>query len=243
MAKLEVFNLKLKRNRFELSVDRLVIENTEKIAVLGENGSGKTTLLEVISGNLKDYSGNVLIDGSDIEQLKKKTKARMVSFLPQFTDVLFSQTVYELVLLGRYPHSSGYFTEQDKKKTLEVLEEFGLLDIKDVGYFELSGGQKRRVMIARTVNQDAALSIFDEPFANLDIKHSLSILNRMSLTKKTIIASIHDVNLAVAFFDRIIILKNGSIIFLGKPLDLNTEVLHEAFGVDFKSCSDRFVFA
>lgn len=154
MAKLEALNVSLKRDRFVLHIDKWTVEDKEKVAVLGENGSGKTTLLEVLSGNLKADKGCVLVDGKDIGRLNKKEKARIVSFLPQFSDVLFSQSVYDIVLLGRYPYSKGYFTDEDKTKTLEVLREFDLLDVKDVGYFELSGGQKRRVMIARSINQD-----------------------------------------------------------------------------------------
>ncbi len=242
MAEIEIKNLTIEQGDFKLRCDKLSINKEEKVAILGENGSGKTTLLLAISGNMPIQNGSVYLCSKPVSYYKGKEKAKMISFLPQFSDVLFNMDVFNAVLYGRYAQTESIFTMDDYKQTKHIISTFDLEHLKTRGYHELSGGEKRRVMIAKTINQNAKIDILDEPFANMDIKHSLHILKYLKENKKTIIASVHDINLAIAFFDRIVILKKGKIIFNDKTDRIDKEIVDEAYEVDSNVCNARFLF-
>jgi iron complex transport system ATP-binding protein len=242
MSSIEIKNLTIKRKDFELLCPKLTIKENEKVAILGENGSGKTTLLLALTGNIEKFSGSIELFGKPILSYRESKRAKLVSFLPQFSDMLFNNSVFDVVLLGRYAQNGGVFTKQDIEKTKSILYGFDLLKFKDKGYYELSGGEKRRVMVAKTINQDALIDVFDEPFANMDIKHSIKILKMIQKRQKTTIASLHDINFALAFFDRIIALKGGKIIFDGAKDEITKEVVDEVYEINSRIVDNRFIF-
>ncbi len=241
MCLIDVNGLNVEFGDFKLNYDRLCIEESLKIAIIGENGSGKSTLLLALSGNLH-YQGDIKLLSKQISLYSNKQKAKHIAFLPQFSDILFGFSVFEVVLFGRYANVGLAFNKEDYDATYKTLGLFNLTKLKDRSYKTLSGGEKRRVMIARTFNQNAEIFMLDEPFANLDIKHTLNIIKTFKTINKTIIASIHDINLAVCFFDIAIVLKKGKVLFSDSVYKLNKEVVDEAYEIDCRIHNNRFMF-
>ena len=235
-------NLQFKQDGFNLSVDTLTIEKNEKIAVLGENGSGKTTFLNIISGFNKNYKGKVLFQNTEMRNLSFDNRSKLLSYLPQFSEIHFGYTVFETILFGRFPHLQGNdFSEEDIKKTEKLILKFDLEKYKNKSYSHLSGGEKRRVMIARILNQESPVLLLDEPTSMIDIKYSISIYDFLSnLTSSTIIATIHDINLALKFFNRFIFMKNGKILYNLIKEEINKEVLYNVYEVEFNNFGNFF---
>ncbi len=242
MCSIRIDNLFIKRGNFKLKCEHLFINKGEKVAVLGENGSGKTTFLLAVSGNVENFEGKIELFDKAILSYKEKERAKLISFLPQFGDILFNNTVFDVVLLGRYGQNNGIFRKDDFNKTEKMLSDFDLMKFKNRGFHELSGGEKRRVFLAKTMNQEAVIDILDEPFANMDIKYSLYMLEIMQKMKKTTIASLHDINIAMVFFDRLIVFKKGEIIFDGPKSSITKEVVDEAYEVSCRILDNRFMF-
>ncbi len=240
---IEIKNLKFCLEKFKLEIDFLKIEKNQKVAVLGENGSGKTTFLNLLSGFYKTEKSIKILD-KFIEDINFHERAKLISYLPQFPDILFNFSVFETVLFGRYPHLKGFsYSKEDFEKTERILEKFSLEKFKHKSFAKLSGGEKKRVMLARALNQESEILLFDEPFANLDIKHSVEFLKILKDIKKTVICSIHDINLAVNGFKRFIFFKKGKIIYDIEKEELNEKILFEVFEVNFIRSGNFFNFS
>ncbi len=229
-------------NSFVLELKDFYIENNQKVAILGENGSGKTTLLNLLSGFYKTNK-KIKIFSKFIEEIPSKVRSRKIAYLPQFSEVLFNFTVFETVLMGRFPNIEGYnFTDGDIKQTETIIKKFELENYKNRPFTNLSGGEKKRVMLARIFNQESDILLLDEPFAMLDVKHSIHLIKILKEVKKTIICIIHDINLGNNLFDRFIFLKNGKIIYDITKEKLNESILSDVFEVSFKRVSNYFFF-
>ncbi|WP_022670044.1 ABC transporter ATP-binding protein [Hippea alviniae] len=239
MKAVEIENLSIERESFSLKIKKLTIEEGQKVAILGENGSGKTTLLLAIAGFIES---NIRVFSKDISNLKPIDKASILSFLPQFSDFSLNSTAFKVVLLGRYHIKNGLFDEEDLKNTEEILEKLKMKHLARKQFKALSGGQKRLILIAKTINQDSKVMVFDEPLSSVDIKYSKIVAEYLKSLRKTIISSVHDINLALAYFDRVIILKDGRIIFDDSPNKITKEVIDEAYEINSISCSNRFIF-
>lgn len=189
--------------------------------ILGPNGSGKSTLLKVLNKLLKPQKGTVIVESEDLAQLSIKKVAKKIAYLPQENELSFAFSVFDIVLAAR-AHNVGFFnmpSKQDIQITQKALLLAGIENLKDKIYTQLSGGQKRLVLIARALAQKAKVLLFDEPTNHLDFANQYVILNTIkNLVKKdnfTVIVTLHDPNLALFFSDFVIMIKNGQLIKYG----------------------------
>lgn len=207
------------------------IENGEFIGLLGANGSGKSTIMKLAGGLLKASVGDVKLWDKPVCSYKNKDRAKLLSYLPQVLDINIPFTVQDLVGMGLYPYDIMPELTVD-----DALEMVGLQDKADSLITNLSGGEKRRVYIAMTLLQGAGLLLLDEPLANLDIKYQIELLRLLKELRDkqgiAIVMALHEINIAMQF-DKIILVKEGSILGIGTPdTVLTEEYIKEAFDVD-----------
>lgn len=188
------------------------------LGIIGPNGAGKSTLFCSLLRLIPFMSGTVTINGANIKETSSKSLAREIGFLPQILKVRKGINVYQTILLGRYPYiNSLFYSQEDKKKVLDVLDKLEISHFKDRDITELSGGEFKKVMIARLLVQEVKILLLDEPFAHLDPKHTIEILEILLKLKKhkAIICAFHDLRIA-RHCDELILLKNGRIVSQGE---------------------------
>jgi iron complex transport system ATP-binding protein len=212
----------------------------EMVGILGPNGSGKTTLLKVLSG-IRDGRGEIKLNGKDISSYGRRALSKLFAVVPQENTVSFPYTVAEIVLMGRASYHSAFALEG--KEDLEIarasMELTDSLLLSDRYLHELSGGEKQRVMIARALAQQPEILLLDEPSAFLDLKHQVQIfelLRRLNAERRlTIVAALHDLNLAALFFPRLIILDEGKVHCDGSPAEVLTErTIEEVYDIQVR---------
>lgn len=198
------------------------LEKGEFLSLLGPNGSGKTTLLKLITGLLPPASGNVWINGSELQHYSSVELAKVVSVLSQEENVSFDFTVEEIVSLGRYPFQQGWFkttTLEDRRLIDDMLKLTKVAEFKHIPFRLLSGGEKQRVLLAKALVQEPKLLILDEPTNHLDVHHAyelLQLLKEWQQSKQlTILAILHDLNLAALYSDRVALLHEGRVKEIG----------------------------
>lgn len=205
------------------------IKKSSFTSILGPNGSGKTTLLKNLTRILEPEKGAVFIKGRDILKIKRKDLSRKISSVNQAGSVDFNFTVFEIVLMGRIPHISRFKSEstRDIKIAEKAMKTTGVFHLKDRKINNLSGGEKQRVTIARAITQEPEILFLDEPVTHLDIRHQLDIINLMKDLCKTeeltVVAVLHDLNLAIQYSDYIFLLKDGIIKAEGQPDSILTK--------------------
>jgi iron complex transport system ATP-binding protein len=222
----------------------LAVKPGELIALAGPNGSGKTTLLKTIGGLLKPLAGSVLLDGRDVALMGKREKALKISLLFQSAAPDWGFTVEEMVQHGRFPHSgftrgAAKNTKQtralDKNSVEKAIRSTGLFGFEKRAADQLSGGEFQRVLIARAMAQEAGLLLFDEPANNLDPKYQYMVMNlvrSMTAFGRVAIVSLHDLNLAGLYADRVMLVHGGGLAAMGKPSEvLREDILNAVFGV------------
>ncbi len=214
----------------------LSIKAGEMVGLLGPNGSGKTTLIKLASGVLKPDQGEIKLDGSSLSQLSRKSIARSVAVVPQQFNTPFAFTTAEVVMLGRTPFLRAFAEESeiDKQLVSNALELVGISGLKERRFDELSGGERQKVILAMALAQQPKLLLLDEPTVHLDITHQVEILElvrRLNVERGlTIIAAMHDLNLASLYFDRLVLLKEGRVSVDGTPAQVLTEArIREVF--------------
>jgi iron complex transport system ATP-binding protein len=205
----------------------LEVESGEMLGIVGPNGSGKSTLLKCINRILKTQKNTVLIDSNDTSKLNLSELAKMMGYVPQTSTNTFPFTVFDVVLMGRKPYIHWNLSERDYEIVAEVLDFLGIGDLSMRHFNELSGGEQQKVIVARALAQQPRLLLLDEPTSSLDIKHQLEIMCILkSLTQskeRSVIVSMHDLNLASRFSDIILMLKQGCIYAVGTPEAVLTE--------------------
>ncbi|MCH4193452.1 MAG: ABC transporter ATP-binding protein [Butyrivibrio sp.] len=218
------------------------------VCILGANGSGKTTLLKVIAGMLP-YTGSVRISGQDIQKLKRREIAEQVAMMLQFSDIYFSYTVRETVMLGRYLHIDNFFGNpgrQDREIAEQAMEATGVSDLAERQIGALSGGQRQRVFLARTFAQHTPVILLDEPTNHLDLKYQEELMEYLqrwseqetvladgSHHRNTVIGVFHDINLAFGIAQDVIFLKDGRIVAQGeKNQTVTAEMLQTVYDID-----------
>lgn len=206
-------------------------------SLIGPNGAGKSTLLGVMSRLQEADSGQVLVDGADVTVNGGRELARRLAVLRQENAVSIRLTVRELVAFGRFPHNGGRPTSDDDEHVDYALTAMELTDLADRYLDELSGGQRQRAHIAMVLAQDTDYVLLDEPLNNLDLRHATSIMRLLRRTaaqrRKTIVLVIHDINIAAAYSDRIIAMKEGVIVADGAPAQImRTEVLRRVYDME-----------
>jgi len=223
-------------NGLVLNNINLSIKAGEMVGLLGANGSGKTTLIKLATGILKPLRGEIRLNDTDIAQLSRKFIARHVAVVPQQLFIPFAYTVREVVGLGRTPFVKALSGESGVDRTAinNALDTVGMKNLEERHFDELSGGERQKVILAMALAQQPKMLLLDEPLVHLDITHQVEMLELVkSLNREqgiTIIAAIHDLNLASLYFDRLVLLKKGEILADGTPSQVITEEgIREAF--------------
>jgi iron complex transport system ATP-binding protein len=208
----------------------------ERVAVIGANGAGKTTLLKVIGGLLRVHTGSVQIDGTDVAEIPRRQIARLVATVPQELVIPFSFTVREMVELGRtaYIGLFGGFDAADRSAVDHAMQVTDSTCLASRVVNELSGGERQRVLVAMALAQEARILLLDEPTQRLDLTRQADILDliRDVSTERglTVLAAIHDLNLAAVYFDRLIVLSDGAIVADGAAGEvMKAQVLEPAY--------------
>ncbi|WII10005.1 ABC transporter ATP-binding protein [Methanomassiliicoccales archaeon LGM-DZ1] len=216
----------------------LELDPSEILGILGPNGSGKTTMMRCINCILEPQQGHVLLDGEDVRSLPRLEMARRMGYVPQNkVDSMTAPTVYEVVLMGRRPHIKWEYGQKDRDIAWAAMEEMNVKDLAAEDFSSLSSGQTQRVLMARAIAQEADILLLDEPTSNLDVKYQLEVMNTVKdlVGSRGIgaIAIIHDLDLAMRYCDKAVILDGGVIVAAGKTEDVITpKIVKEVYGVD-----------
>ena len=203
--------------------------------LLGPNGSGKSTILKAIYRVHRPVSGRILVNGSDLHQMRPRLAARRVAVVAQENLIDFGFTVREMVMVGRTPHKGPFDRDDgdDRAIVQDAMDRTGCADLAGRTFLSLSGGEKQRVLIARALAQGADHLILDEPTNHLDIRYQISVLELVAGLGVTVLAALHDLNLAALFCDTVHVLAEGSLIAAGTPADVITpENVRAAYGAD-----------
>ncbi|GGS93518.1 ABC transporter ATP-binding protein [Streptomyces cinerochromogenes] len=201
------------------------------VGLVGPNGSGKSTLLRSLYRALRPAGGVVRLDGDDLHAMDARAAARALAALPQESFAEFDFTVAEVVAMGRLPHR-GRTAASDREICTRSMERTGVTHLADRGFPSLSGGEKQRVLIARALAQQPRVLVLDEPTNHLDVAHQLAVLSLVRGSGLTVLAALHDLNLAAAHCDVLYVLDSGRIVASGPPQDvLEPPLLAKVFGV------------
>lgn len=195
------------------------------VGVVGPNGAGKTTLMRSINGTETPDDGVVRLEGDDVGSLSSRETARRVATMPQNTDVSFEFSVEEVVRMGRHPHVSRFGTDTSGK-VRDAMERVDIARFADRSVHEVSGGERQRVLLARCLAQDADVLLLDEPTASLDVGRAvetLSLVRSLVDGGRTVVAAIHDLNLAARFCDELVLVDDGRVVSSGAPEDVLTQ--------------------
>ncbi|MDD4811073.1 MAG: ABC transporter ATP-binding protein [Methanobacterium formicicum] len=211
------------------------VQKGDFISILGVNGSGKSTLMKCINRILSFKDGIILVEDRDLKEMKNIEIAQKIGYVPQNSETGYI-TVFDAVLLGRKPYIKWDVSRGDIELTEKVLKVMGLEDYSLRYINELSGGELQKVVIARALVQEPQILLLDEPTSDLDLKNQLEvmkIIKDVSSTQK--IASVvvmHDINLALRYSDKFIILKDGQVFTTGGKEVITPEIIKETYGVD-----------
>ena len=227
----------------KLIVDRasLAVSTGEIVGLIGPNGAGKSTLLRAMLGFVERTSGEVKLDGADFLARPGRERARAVAFLPQDRRVEWRLPAGDVVMLGRYPHQSGFGgpSPEDRAAVDRALGAVDATTLSDRPVAVLSGGERTRVLLARALAVEAPLLLVDEPIAALDPYHQLhvmEILRERARSGGGVLAVIHDLALASRFMDRLILMDGGHIAAEGVPAEvLTAERLAQVYRIDAAS--------
>lgn len=196
-------------------------------ALVGPNGAGKSTLLTMIGRLLGMDAGAIEIAGYDVAKTASKDLAKIVSILRQENHFITRLTVRQLVGFGRFPHSKGRLTTKDEEVISRAIEFLNLGDLQDRYLDQLSGGQRQRAYVAMVLTQDTEYVLLDEPLNNLDMKHSVQMMQHLRQAAeelgRTIIIVLHDINFAGHYADNICAVKDGQIVEFGTPDKIMTD--------------------
>ena len=221
-----------------------MIEAGDFVALVGPNGSGKSTLIKCINRILKIRKGNISIEWEDVTGYSSVALAEKIAYVPQNESKTSSSIVFNTVLLGRKPYIGWKPSEKDFEITAGVIRLLGLDNISMRSINELSGGQQQIVMIARALAQEPQILLLDEPTANLDIKHQLEtmeLLKTLSGKGITIIIAIHDINMALRYANRIMMLKEGRIYAYGGKEVINSENIEILYDIKARIIDDGVI--
>jgi iron complex transport system ATP-binding protein len=217
----------------------LALSAGELVCVLGPNGAGKTTLVRVASGLLDVSAGAVEIDGAPIAELSRSEIARSVAVVEQMQEPTLGFSVREVVAMGRAPHQGPWMrpSAEDERVVDDALQRCDLVGLAARPAHALSGGEQKRVGVARALAQQPKVLLLDEPGAFLDVRHQLDLYELLAFEVKerelACLVVMHDLNVAAQFADRVVLLKDGRLVAVGKVEEVLTyRVLKETFDAD-----------
>ncbi|NCT91754.1 ATP-binding cassette domain-containing protein [Cellulomonas sp. APG4] len=237
--------MSLRLDRLAWGVDgRLIVDGVDctpptgaLTGVLGPNGAGKSTLLRLVAGVLEPEHGRVILDADDLLALRRRDRARVVALVEQEASTHAPLTVHDAVALGRTPHGSrwGGPGPRDADVVDAALTEAGVAHFAERPLTTLSGGERQRVHLARALAQEPRLLLLDEPTNHLDVHaqlDTLAVLTDLTRRGVTVLAALHDLNLAAAACDHVVLLHGGRVVAAGDVAEvLRPEVVEPVYGV------------
>jgi iron complex transport system ATP-binding protein len=235
---IEINNISFSFEQEVLKDININIERGKFYTILGPNGSGKTTLLRILSKSLSTEKGEIFIDEKKLTQMKTKVLAKEMAVVSQSTEIEFDFSVQDIVLMGRTPHISRFCSESenDIKITMKAMKMTNTWELRNKSINALSGGERQRVVVARAIAQETGIILLDEPISHLDIHHQIEIMNQLKQLnqnkKITIIAVLHDLNIAAAYGDHMILMHDCGVYKEGVPEEVLTEnIIKEVYGL------------
>ena len=236
---IKTMNLQYKVHNLEIIKNiNIEINEGDFVSVVGPNGAGKSTLIKLISKLINKTSGEIEIKGKNIEKYKRKELSKILAYVPQFINLDYNFTVEEIVLMGRTPYIGMFFeyTKEDLKIVENVMKKTGIYELKDEKIQNLSGGEKQRAIIARGLAQNAKILVLDEPISNLDIYMQIEIMKLLEeLNEKekiTIICILHDLNMALKYTKKSVMLNKGIVVEKGITENvINEKNINNVFNV------------
>ena len=210
----------------------------EVVGIIGPNGSGKSTLLRLLSGFLRPWRGQVLLEGQPLARYDRRALGRRVGVVPQETALSLPFSVTEMVLFGRTPHVGGFGFERnsDLVAAQRAMQRTDTAHLARRAVTELSGGERQRVILARALAQEPAVLLLDEPAAFLDIRHAVEmydLLRDLQREGMTVVSVLHDLNMAALYCDRLLLLQAGRIARAGTPAEVVTyTTVTEVYGTE-----------
>jgi len=221
---------------FTLEATSFQARSRELVAVLGPNASGKSTLLRLLAGTLKPLSGRVELDGFHTSQLDPRTRAQKIAVVQQESSMLFPLRAWEYVLQGRHPYGRTFHFESEEDFAIveNALEQVGASSFAERWMDKISGGEKQRVVVARALAQQPLLLLLDEPTLHLDIGAQVELLERLrrlaAENHYTVVVVTHELNMAAAFADQVVLLHKGKCLKVGPPAEVyRRELLEQVF--------------
>ncbi|MET4562966.1 iron complex transport system ATP-binding protein [Lysinibacillus parviboronicapiens] len=200
------------------------VKKQQFVGLIGPNGCGKSTLLKSIYKSLVPQQGMVFLDDLDVLKTSEKKISQRLGVVGQFNEMHFDLSVQQMVMLGRTPHKK--MLESDKQEDFEIVEEAlittNLLEYKNRGFLSLSGGEKQRVILARTIAQQPKFMILDEPTNHLDIRYQIEILSCVKSLNIGVLAALHDLEMAAHYCDYLYAIKEGEVYAHGTPEEVLT---------------------
>jgi iron complex transport system ATP-binding protein len=237
---IEVCNLNITLSGKDiLSNLNLTFEQGKFYCIAGPNGSGKTTLLRSLTRILPVNRNVVFIQGDDVTEISQKRLSQTVGLVPQSSPLDYDFSVFDIVMMGRSPYQQPLQSNsrQDIRLVKEAMEYTNTWQLRDMPVRVLSGGEKQRVIIARTLAQQTDILLLDEPVSSLDIYHQIEILQLISRLNRekniTVIAVLHDLNHILAYAHEMFLLHHGKLVAYGNPSDVLTcENIRKVFSVE-----------
>jgi len=227
------------------------------LALIGPNGCGKTTFIRAVSGVLPLQSGVVKMQGHDVTRLTPQQRARMVSVVPQARSIPAAFTAEEVVAMGRTPHLNwlGRISSHDQVVIDNALEMMDLLHLRERTVNELSGGEQQRLFLARSLAQESPLLLMDEPTTHLDMQYQVNLMQRVyqlahppksvdstRVSPRTVVITLHDLNLISSYADLVGLMVNGRLEALGSPAEvLQSNLLSRAYNLPLRVIREQGV--
>jgi len=236
---LELKNIHFSYNKEPFIDDlNIKISNGEMVSVLGPNGSGKSTVVKILTGEMKPGHGTVHLEGSDIHSIPIRELAQRLSVMTQNAGINFPYTCLEVVQMGLYPHKDlGVgIDSKEVEEIFELMEKTETHEFAEKLITEVSGGEAQRVLLTRILAQNTPVIVLDEAFSAMDVAHRVDMLRIMKKQvqrkNKSVIAVMHDLNMAYLFSDRVILMKSGNVFAEGLTDEVMTpDNLYHVFGI------------